>query len=42
MKLTRENFRAMIYYDFDVDYQAKNASINLFTILAMKPNSMPL
>ena len=27
---------------FDVDYQEKNASINLFPLLAMKPHPMPL
>ncbi|XP_037929073.1 uncharacterized protein LOC119663534 [Teleopsis dalmanni] len=46
MELTRENFRAMIYYDdlFDVDYQyqGKSASINLLPHLAMKPHPLPL
>ena len=32
----------MIYCEFDVDYQHKNASINLFPLLAMKPHPMPL
>ena len=36
-ELTRDNFRAMIYYDFRREfYQDKNALINIFPLLVMK------
>ena len=37
MELTREDFRAMIYYDFRRGLSSKNTLINLFPLLAMKP-----